>query len=271
MEYEIKPPSKFSFGFFELWEHRELLYFYTWRDIKVKYKQTALGVLWVLLQPLVFMFLFTFLLNSKFSADLPDGLPYPVFVLTGLLCWNTFASAVNNAGNSMVTNAPIIKKIYFPRLIIPIASIAGAFIDLAVGCILYVVALLYYKPVIHPALLMLVPVAVFLIFISSFGIGLFIAALNIKYRDFRYLLPFFVQTLMFVSPVLYPFTSFNTSSKLLFSINPMYAPLELFRLHLTGGAPELLPILISITSSTIFLTIGIFVFRKTERYFADVV
>jgi lipopolysaccharide transport system permease protein len=269
MEYEIKRKENFSFGLDELWEYRELLYFFVWRDLKVKYKQTALGVLWAVFQPLILMLIFTVLLGSKFSAHLPPGVPYSLFVLSGFLCWNIFSSAINGAGNSMVANAGIIKKVYFPRLIIPVSSIFGAFADFAFGIIFYACALFYYHPALNPLNFLLIPVSLALVFCAAFGSGTLISALNVKYRDFRYLLPFFVQALLFVSPVFILQSGHPKWLQIIFACNPMYAPLEIFRTHLSGYTPDIQLMMISISSNIILLFTGLLVFRKTESYFAD--
>jgi lipopolysaccharide transport system permease protein len=268
IEFEIKPVSKFSIGLKELWEHRELLYFFTWRDIKVKYKQTVLGVLWVVLQPLILMVVFTVFLGSKMKQDLGQ-VDYSLFVLSGFLCWNIFSSAINNAGNSMVSNASIIKKIYFPRLIIPVASVLSAFVDFIVGIIFYAIALIYYRPAIDFTNLIFMPISLILVFFAALGSGTMISALSVKYRDFRYILPFFVQALLFVSPVLWTQNKNSQLVQTIFAFNPMYAPLELFRSHLQGYETNQKLILVSLFSNVLLLIIGVFVFRKTERYFAD--
>ena len=268
MEYEIKPSEKLRLGFNELVKYRELLYFFVWRDLKVKYKQTFLGVLWVVLQPLVLMAVFTIFLGDKLKSDL-GKVDYPIFILSGFLCWNIFSSAINNAGNSMVANAGIIKKIYFPRLIIPVSSVLGSFVDFFIGLFFYVGALLFFKPELEALKLLFVPVSLILVFFAALGLGTLISALSVKYRDFRYLLPFFVQALLFVSPVLWTQNKHSETIQIIFSFNPMYAPLELFRAHLSGYEINLTLILISLSSNLMLFFCGIFIFRKTERYFAD--
>jgi lipopolysaccharide transport system permease protein len=268
VEYEIKPVSKFSFGLRELWEQRELLYFFTWRDLKVKYKQTALGVLWVIFQPLILMLIFSFLFSKKFSQDL-GVVPLPVFVLSGFLCWNIFSSAINGAGTSMVANAGIIKKIYFPRLIIPVSSVLGAFVDFFVGIFFYLFLLIFFHPAVNLLAFSMIPVSLILVFCAAMGSGTLISALNVKYRDFRYLMPFMVQALMFLSPVFIPAQKGNGPVDYIFALNPMYAPLELFRTHLKGYEVNDHLIYISIAVNLILLVTGVYVFRKTENYFAD--
>lgn len=268
VEYEIKPVSKFSFGFKELWQHRELLYFFIWRDLKVKYKQTVLGVAWVIFQPLILTLVFTFALGSRFESSLP-GINYPLFVLSGFITWNIFSGALTNAGNSMVTNANIIKKIYFPRMIIPVSAVAGAFFDFAIAILIYIGAFLYFGASLDPAQLIFIPLTLLLIFTAAFGTGSMIAALNVKYRDFRYILPFMVQAMMFVSPVFYPLCGTCGWASYLFAVNPMYAPIELFRTHVEGYEIHSELVMISIGVNFALLILGVYIFRKTEYYFAD--
>jgi lipopolysaccharide transport system permease protein len=267
-EYEIRPKKKFSFGIGELLEFRELLYFFIWRDVKVKYKQTFFGIAWVVFQPLLLMLVFTFVLGARFQQDL-GSVPYGVFVLSGLLLWNVFSSALSNAGNSMVTNANIIKKIYFPRLIIPISSVAVAFIDFTVAIFIYIIALFWMQAAIEPSGILWVIPSLLLTFSAAMGMGSFIAAWNVKYRDFRYILPFFIQALMFLSPVFYPLCHGCSWVSKLFALNPMYAPIELFRMHLSGTTMEWSLITISICTNICWLFAGLFTFRKMENYFAD--
>jgi lipopolysaccharide transport system permease protein len=274
MEYEIKPQRKFDFGLKELWTYKELFYFFTWRDIKVKYKQTVLGFLWAILQPFVTMVVFTFFFGRLLQV--PSGnLPYPIFVLSGLLLWNIFSSGVVNAGNSMVTNSNIIKKIYFPRLIIPLSSILVSVFDFIMTLVVFLGVLIYYLATAQVQInwfyiILLLPLCVILSCLAAFGLGSLLAAMNIKYRDFRYLIPFLVQTLLFITPVIYPISIVKSGLiKWILSINPMYAAIEIFRSGLTGTLPELQLILTSVTSSLVLLFLGVYFFRKTEYYFAD--
>lgn len=274
MEYEIKPQRKFDFGMKELWSYKELFYFFTWRDIKVKYKQTVLGFLWAVLQPFVTMVVFTFFFGRLLNVP-SAGLPYPVFVLSGLLLWNIFSSGVVNAGNSMVANSNIIKKIYFPRLIIPLSSILVSVFDFLMTLIVFVAVLVFYNLTTELSInwfyfILLLPLCVLLSCLASFGLGTLLAAMNIKYRDFRYLIPFLVQTLLFVTPVIYPISIVQSSIiKWILSLNPMYAAIEIFRSGLTGVLPEIQLIITSVISSLFILFVGVYFFRKTEYYFAD--
>ena len=271
MEYEIKPKNKFSIGLAELWHYRELFYFFTWRDIKVKYKQTLLGFLWAILQPIVMTLLLTFSLGKIIAENATLNMPYPLFAISGLVIWNIFSSGLANAGNSMVINSNIIKKIYFPRLIIPISAILVSLFDFLMAFIVFIGMLIYYKtPISIPDFILFLPVSLCITCIATFGMGCWLAALNIKYRDFRYLIPFIIQGLLFLSPVIYPIELINTVHlKYVFALNPMYAAIEFFRHAFTMQAFETDLILISVFSSLLFFIVGLFHFRKTESYFAD--
>jgi lipopolysaccharide transport system permease protein len=266
----IKPPAGLAFGLKELWQYRELFYFFTWRDIKVKYKQTSLGILWALLQPLGMMLIFTLLFSRTFK--IPTGLiPYPVFVLSGLICWNLFSSSVSHAAESMIQNANIIKKIYFPRLIIPCSSILVSFFDFLMAFIVFIPLCIAFKQSINWNAILFFPAGISLAFIAAFGLGSFLAALNIKYRDFRYVVPFLLQVLFFSSQVIYPLSSIQQSYlKYILAANPLNGAIELFRAPLTGTSPDMNVILISTATSLLLAIIGLLYFRKTESYFADI-
>lgn len=276
MEYEIKPHRKFDFGLTELWSYKELFYFFAWRDIKVKYKQTILGFLWAILQPFITMLVFTFFFGKMLQSSTLN-MPYPVFVLSGLLMWNIFSSGVVNAGNSMIHNSNIIKKIYFPRLIIPLSAVLVSVFDFLMAFLIFLIVMIYFNIYsnldIHwISFILLLPVCIIISCIASFGVGTLLAALNIKYRDFRYLIPFMIQTLLFVTPVIYPLNIVEPAYlKQILAINPMYAAIEILRGSMTGIFPNVELILISIISSLVLLLVGIFFFRKTEYYFADLI
>lgn len=268
-EYEIKPAGKFSLNLKELWEYKELFYFFTWRDIKVKYKQTFLGFAWAILQPAMLMLVFTFTLGRLIGKD-NTSIPYPVFVYTGLIFWSIFSSGLQNAGNSMVSNANIIKKIYFPRLIIPISSILVAVFDFAMTLFLYLIMLFYYDISVSPFILIYFPAALVITILASFGAGTLLAALNIKYRDFRYVIPFLLQFLMFATPVVYPSTLIeNKNLKYALQLNPMTAVMELARAGF-GSPIDWNTVLVGTGTTLVLLVLGIMYFRKTEAYFADI-
>jgi len=221
MEYKIEPVSKFSLGLKELWDFRELFYFFTWRDIKVKYKQTFFGVAWAILQPFLLMLVFSVFFGKALGVP-SDDVPYPIFVYCGLLLWNIFSSGLSNAANSMVVNANIIKKIYFPRLIIPISAILVALFDFIMAFIIYIGILIFYHHSLDWVIIVYLPVSVMITILTTFGLGTFIAALNVKYRDFRYVIPFLIQLLLFLTPVIYPVSIIKYKwAQYLLSINPM--------------------------------------------------
>jgi lipopolysaccharide transport system permease protein len=267
---EIKPTSPFSLNFKELIEYRELFYFFAWRDIKVKYKQTVLGFLWAVLQPLMMMAVFTLLFSRTLQVSSGD-LPYPIFVFSGINLWMIFSAGITSAGNSMLSNANIIKKIYFPRLIIPISAILVAVFDFLIAFLIFIVLLFYYGQYVNvPQALILWPASLLVAIIASFGPGCLLASLNVKYRDFRYVIPFMVQILLFVTPVIYPISVFKYESfKFLLALNPMYASLTIFRMPMSAEPTDLTLLSISLASGIIFLVVGIYYFRSTERYFAD--
>ena len=237
IEYIIKPESKFSFNGKELWQYRELFYFFTWRDVKIKYKQTTLGFLWAILQPLFMMTIFTLFFGKALNIP-SQNLPYPVYVFSGLLIWNIFSSGLTSASNSMVSNASIIKKIYFPRLIIPVSSILVALFDFLMAFILFIGILVFYKqPVLWQALFIW-PLALVVSVMATLGLGCWLAALNVKYRDFRYVIPFLVQVLFFLTPVIYPISLLKYPIlQYVLVCSPMYAAVECSDIHLQALCP----------------------------------
>lgn len=268
-EFIIDADKRKLFDWQELWRYRELFYFFTWRDIKIKYKQTVLGFLWAVLQPLLMMVIFTFFFGRALNVP-SQNLPYPVFVFSGLLIWNTFSSGLTNSAGSMVNNALIIKKIYFPRLIIPVSSILVALFDFLMALVLFIPLLVFYGTPVGWTAIWSWPLAVALGAIATLGPGCWLAALNVKYRDFRYILPFLVQVLFFLSPVLYPVSMLSQPGlQYVLAASPMYAVVELFRYPLTGDFPAPLYFNISVLSTFFFLVAGLVYFKKTENFFAD--
>jgi len=270
MEYEIKPKQKLSLGLNELWQYRELLYFFTWRDVKVKYKQTVLGFAWAVLQPLFMALIFTLFLGDVISSKVELPLPYPIFVLSGMILWNVFSNGLSNAANSMVNNANIIKKIYFPRLIIPISSILVALFDFIMAFIVFIPFLIIYDSFFQVGAFLFIPLALLITILSSFGIGTFLSALNIKYRDFRYVVPFLIQALLFITPVIYPgnITS-NKMIKWIIKFNPMTSAIEAFRASFIKNYTLSSDFYISLSVAILLFFVGLYYFRKTEYYFAD--
>ena len=276
MEFEIKPRSKFTLGVRELWQYRELFYFFTWRDIKVRYKQAFLGVLWAIMQPLSMMLIFTFIFSRGLDVK-SDGLPYPIFAFSGLMIWNIFSNGLQNAASSMVSNANIIKKIYFPRLIIPMSSILTALFDFLFAFVVFIGLIFYYQiPFSFIKLLIFLPLSILLTVMTTFGLGTFLAALNVKYRDFQYALPFFIQFLLFVNPILYSSKTFNNPLiQKIMLFNPIAGAIDLvrsiFNVQQTqmGEGMNVNHLSLQFLTASLILLFGIYFFRKTESYFAD--
>lgn len=271
-EVIIRPPKGlFNIGCRELWEYRELLYFFVWRDIKVRYKQTAVGASWAIFQPLLTMLIFTFFFG-RFAKMPSDGIPYPIFVYVGLLLWNYFSSALSRASSSMVNNAGIIEKIYFPRLIIPVSSSLTGLVDFIIASFILIGLMFYYRYAPTLTGILYIPLLVFIIFLTSVGLGCFLASINVKYRDVGYVMPFFIQMLMFVTPVIYPISILEGRFKWILAINPMSGVIEAARGAILGIRPvdwELLSL--SIAISLALFVFGIVYFRRTERFFADII
>ncbi|MEJ0034458.1 MAG: ABC transporter permease [Bacteroidota bacterium] len=253
----------------ELWRYRELFYFFTWRDVKLRYKQTVLGFAWALLQPLVMMTIFTFFFGKALNIP-SQSIPYPVYVLSGLVIWNFFSTGLTGAAQSMVGNAPIINKIYFPRLVIPVSAVLVSLFDFVIAFVLLIVMLVWYQVPVGITALLYWPLAVVAVVVATMGLGCGLAALNIKYRDIRYVIPFMVQILFFLTPVIYPMSMIKYPVlKYILVLSPAYAPVELFRIPLTGVMPDITLVSMSLISGLVFLIVGILYFRNTEDYFAD--
>jgi lipopolysaccharide transport system permease protein len=246
------------------------LYFFSWRDLKVRYKQTMIGVLWSVLQPVITMVVFSFFFGQL--AKVPsDGVPYPIFVYTGLLFWQFFSDALNETSNSLIANRAIITKIYFPRLILPVSSVITKFVDFAISAVVLVGLMTYYGYTPHLSGLLIMPLLLALTFIAALGLGLLLAAMNVKYRDVRYALPFFIQILMFVTPVIYPASLAGKYSWIL-ALNPMDGVIQSARAALLGTTTLNWTLIgTSAIAGIILLVIGITYFKKTERYFADII
>jgi len=265
---EIRPPSRFSLGLDDLWNYRELFYFFAWRDVKLKYKHTSLGIAWAVLQPLLLMLAFTLFFGGRMREE--TDLPYPVFAFTGLLLWGVFAAGLAGAGNSMVSNAHIIRKIYFPRLIIPVSSVIVALFDFLMALPLLAVLLLWYGLVPRAAAPAYFASGLLLATAATLGLGCWMGALSVKYRDFRYVLPFVVQLLLFVTPVIYPATYVKARwVQLLLALNPMTGAMGLFRGMLSAAAVDWRVTAISAASAGVLFAVGVWYFRRTEAYFAD--
>lgn len=254
----------------ELWKYKELLYFFTWRDLKVRYKQTIVGVAWAIFQPLATMLVFTVFFNKL--AHMPsDGIPYPIFVYTGLLFWQFFSSALTETSGCLISNQSIITKVYFPRLILPLSSALTKLVDFSISAMILGVLMAYYGFVPQLQSILVIPAVLIISFMASVGLGLVLAAINVKYRDVRYVLPFFIQMLLFLTPVIYPASIAGPHSWIL-ALNPMTGAIQSARASLLGTTLVNWHLLgISLIACFILLFVGIYVFKKVERYFADIV
>lgn len=254
----------------ELWQYRELLYFLTWRDIKVRYKQTILGVAWAVVQPLIIALTLSLFLGRL--AKVPsDGMPYPVFAYTGMVAWQLFASALTEASNSMVANERLITKVYFPRMLVPMSAVAGALVDFLVAFVVLIPFLIFYRMV-PSTTVFTIPFFVLLAALIAFGAGLWLSALNVQYRDVRYTVGFLVQLWFLATPVAYPTSVVPTPWRAWYALNPMVGVIEGFRWALlgTGEAPGHL-ILISVAATALIFASGLYYFRRMEHTFADVI
>lgn len=253
----------------ELWRYRDLLYFLTWREISVRYKQTALGLTWAILQPLATMLVFTVFLGRL--ARMPsDGIPYPVFSYLGLLPWTYFASALTRSSASLVGNANLLSKVYFPRILIPLSGTLSALVDFLIAFAILVVLMLAYGIVPAASVVLLVPLTIFMAF-AALGVGLFFAALNVRYRDVQHAIPFVIQIWMYATPVVYPASLVPGNWKLLFALNPMTGIIEGFRAASLGRPLDWTQLGLSLVATLVAMIAGLWQFRRLEREFADVV
>jgi lipopolysaccharide transport system permease protein len=251
-----------------LWDSRELLLFLVLRDVKVRYKQTVLGVLWAALQPLATMLIFT-VIFGRFAKIPSEGFPYAIFVFAGLLPWTFFANAVSQASQSLINQQALLTKIYLPRLFVPGAAIGGGLVDLAISGMVFVGIMFYYS--VAPGWgFIAVPVLVLLTGAAALGVGLSLAALTVTYRDFRYVVPFMIQSWLYISPVIYPVSVVPAKWQWALALNPMAGMIDAFRSALLGLPWNLTTLAVSSASAIVILVFGLFYFRKTERRFADV-
>jgi len=267
----IKPKKGWQIvDFKEMRQYRDLFYFLVLRDIKVRYKQTVLGGLWAIIQPLFAMIVFTLFFGTL--AKMPsDGIPYPVFNFSALVAWTYFANTITGSANSLIGNTNLISKVYFPRLIIPLTPSLAGLLDFAIAFVVLIGMMLYYQ--IYPtAQIIYLPFLVILMMLTATGVGTFLAALNAKYRDIRYTIPFLVQLWLFASPIVYPASLVPERFRLFYALNPMTGVIEGFRAALLGKTifPTEMVLISTIVSLTIFI-VGILFFKQTERYFADIV
>lgn len=266
----IRPPRKWvPVDLHELWNYRELLISFTMRDIKIRYKQTALGFLWAIIQPLFMMVIFTIIFGSY--AKIPsDGIPYPLFCFAGLLPWMLFSEGLTRSTMSMVANSNIMTKVYFPRLVMPISGILSPLMDFGVSILILILMMAYYGfvPTIN---IVFLPLFILLALATSLGIGLWLSALNVKYRDFQYTLPFIIQFWMYASPVVYPASMLPEPIRALYGLNPMAGVIEGFRWALFGTEIPGMMIFVSVVVVALLLISGMFYFRSMEQYYADIV
>jgi lipopolysaccharide transport system permease protein len=255
----------------DLWRYRELLYFLAWRDVLVRYKQTLVGVAWALIRPVLTMIVLTIVFGRL--AKMPSGgVPYPLLVLCGMLPWQFFANALSESGSSLVNNTSLISKVYFPRLVVPMSSVVTSFLDFLISAAFLVVLMLWYGYAPSPRVI-LVPLFIGLAFGAALGAGLWTAALMVKYRDFRFIIPFVVQFGLYASPVPFQSSIVPERWRLLYSLNPMVGIIDGFRWSVLGGEQALYPpgFLVSVLSVLFLVWSGVWYFRRTERGFADVI
>jgi lipopolysaccharide transport system permease protein len=257
-------------GLRELWEYRELLYFLTWRDIKVRYKQTVLGAAWAVIQPLFMMLVFS-LFFGKLAGVPSDGISYPVFTFCGLLPWQLFAYSLTQASNSLVGSQNLISKVYFPRLVVPISAVLGGLVDFAIALVL-LFAMLFFYGIVPGWQILALPGLVLLAVMAALAVGLWLSALNVQYRDVRYTITFLVQFWLFATPVAYPSSIVPEKWRVLYALNPMVGVVDGFRWALLGK-PEspVVALLISVIVVLILLVGGLYYFRRLEQQFADIV
>lgn len=266
----LEPPRRWSaLKLGELWHYRELLYILAWRDVKVRYKQAVLGTAWAVLQPLVMMGIFTLLFSR--IANVPTGdVPYPVFAFVGLVPWTMFSSAAAGAGNSLVGNQNLVSKVYFPRLVIPAGAVMTWIPDFVISSVLLLVimGIFGFMP---PLTAMLLPLVMVSAMIAAFSIGVWLSALNVAYRDVQYVVPFLIQAWLFLTPVAYPTASIPANLRWLTGLNPMSWVIDLSRWALLGTGTSWGVVGLSIATTAVLLTSGLYYFRRVEHFFADVI
>jgi len=266
----VEATRSWDLNFREIWDYRDLLFFLAWRDISIRYKQTVLGASWAVIQPFLTMILFT-IFFGKLAAVPSEGVPYPVFTFAALLPWQYFSTTLGNVANSLVNNSNLLSKVYFPRLLIPISSLLPPAVDFVIAFLVLLGLMIFYhlSPTSNVVWL---PVFMLLALVTTLGAGLWLAALNVKYRDVRYIVPVMVQFGMFVSPVAYPSSLVPAPWRTLYALNPMAGVIEGFRWALLGTDTAPGPLVaVSAVAALILLVSGLFYFRRTEKTFADVI
>jgi len=256
-------------GVRDLWSYRELFFYLAWRDITIRYRQTILGAAWAVLQPLTTMLVFTFLFGVVVKID-TGGIPAPIFYFSALLPWLYFAATIANSGNSLVSNGDLIKKVYFPRLILPAAGALVGIADLAIGALILVAMMAYYG-VLSWRLILWVPLTA-LLFIFSLGVGVILSSVNVKYRDVKHAIPFMVQIWLFLTPVIYPASAIPHKFRWLIALNPLTGIIEAFRATVAPSTPfDASSLWLSVGATILILMVGITYFRRVEGYFTDIV
>jgi len=252
----------------DLWRFRELFYILSWRDIKVRYKQTVIGAAWSIIRPLLTTIIFYFVFSRIAKLENPGKAPYMLMIFAGMLPWQFFSNALSEASNSLVGNSNLITKVYFPRMIIPASSVITSLVDFGITFLMMLVMMVWYRFV--PGWqIVLLPVFILLAFTCAFGIGLFLTALNVKYRDFRYIIPFIIQFGLYITPVGFSSSIVPEKWRTLYALNPMVGIIDGFRYCLLGDALHWRSFIFSILISLFFLFLGVFYFRKLEKTFAD--
>lgn len=256
----------------DLWRYRELFYFLAWRDILVRYKQTVIGIAWSVLRPLLTMIVFTIVFGKLAKLPSDGEVPYPILVFAAMLPWQFFANAFADAGNSLIVNASMVSKVYFPRLIVPTSAIIVSLVDLFISSLILTGLMVWYE-YLPDARIIFLPLFVLIVFFAAMGAGLWIAALNVKYRDFRYIIPFIVQFGLYISPVGFSSSIVPEEWRFLYSLNPMVGVIDGFRWSLLGGDAVIYwpGLILSLTLISIVLITGVWYFRRTEKTFADVI
>jgi lipopolysaccharide transport system permease protein len=268
----IKPkPAWALIDISEIWRYRELFLIFVWRDVKVRYKQTLLGAAWAVFQPMVSTLIFTIFFGN--FAKIPSGdIPYPLFVLTGLVFWNYFSGVMARSSNSLIENEGIVKKVYFSREILPLSTVGANILDFGISFMFLLIVAVYFNYIPSINTLFIVPIGLIIATLSASGLGLLLASFNVRYRDVRYALPFFIQMMIFLTPVIYPTTIMRPSFRFLISLNPMTGVINAARSSVSGALGfDLNAILISAGISVLLFIVGLYYFKSTERFFADLV
>lgn len=272
-ELIIKPRKRLNIDLKEMFAYRELFFYFAWRDVKVRYKQTAIGAAWAILQPFIQMVVFTLFFNKVAGIETGNpAVPYAIFSFTGLLFWNFFSQALTRASNSLVDNQSVVTKVYFPRLLLPLSSTLIGLIDFAFAFIVFIILMIYFKiPPTVEAVLLLGP-ALIITFVAASGLGMFLAAVNVKYRDVKQAVPFLIQIGLFVTPVIYPVTAIPQQYQWILYLNPMTGVINMMRSSFLGTAPINWPLTwLSIASAIVMFIFGLYYFKGREKEFADII